>query len=64
MEKDILGWVTVVLVIVGAINWGLVGAVNFNLVNLIFGSIEWLESMVYVLVGISGVWEAVLLFKD
>jgi uncharacterized protein len=64
MEKDILGWVTAVLVIVGAINWGLIGAVNFNLVNLIFGSFEWLESMVYVLVGISGIWEAFLLFKN
>ena len=48
------------LVVVGAVNWGLVGlagffdAGNWNLVNLIFGSVEWLENLVYVLVGLSG----------
>lgn len=48
-----------VLVIVGAINWGLVGLgsflkINLNLVNLIFGRISWLEEIIYVLVGIAG----------
>lgn len=49
-----------VLTIVGAVNWGLVGiggflGTNLNLVNLIFGSIPTLEWIVYVLVGVSGV---------
>ena len=48
------------LVIVGAINWGLVGlgdflGGNWNLVNLIFGSMGWLESAIYIVVGICGV---------
>ena len=50
-----LHMVSFVLVIVGAINWGLVGLINYNLVNMIFGSIG-LENIVYILVGIAGVY--------
>ncbi len=42
------------LIVIGAINWGLIGAFDFNLVNTLLGSISWLETLVYVLVGISG----------
>lgn len=48
-------WIALILVIVGAINWGLV-ALGFNLVNLIFGSVPSLENIVYILVGLSGVY--------
>ncbi|MEY2671823.1 MAG: hypothetical protein RL687_240 [Candidatus Parcubacteria bacterium] len=49
-----------ILVIVGALNWGLYGVgmfmgSNLNLVNIIFGGMPTIESIVYVLVGISGV---------
>jgi len=44
------------LVIVGALNWGLVGLFNFNLVYLIFGGWPALERIVYVLVGLAGIW--------
>lgn len=52
-----LAWL---LVIIGALNWGLVGlggyfGGNWNVVNLIFGSWDWLEWLIYLLVGISGV---------
>jgi uncharacterized protein len=63
MRKNWLAWVTAILVIVGAINWGLVGAFDFNLVNVIFGTIGWLETTVYILVGISGIIELGMLFK-
>lgn len=48
------------LVLVGAINWGLVGLGGFfggdwNVVHMIFGSFAWLESAVYAVVGLSGV---------
>lgn len=43
------------LVVVGALNWGLVGAFHFNLVNKIFGSVNWLERLVYILVGLAGI---------
>lgn len=42
------------LVIVGAVNWGLVGAFDLDLVALVFGSIAWLQDLVYILVGVAG----------
>ena len=63
MERNAFGWITIVLVIVGAINWGLVGLTNFNLVNLIFGTFPWLVNTVYVLIGLSGIWELAQLFR-
>ncbi|MBS3087608.1 DUF378 domain-containing protein [Candidatus Pacearchaeota archaeon] len=64
MERNAFEWVTVVLVIVGAINWGLVGAFDFNLVWTIFSSITWLMKTVYILVGLAGIWELVGLFRE
>jgi uncharacterized membrane protein YuzA (DUF378 family) len=46
--------IAAVLVIIGAINWGLVGAFNVNLVALLFGSTIF-SSIVYTLVGLAGV---------
>lgn len=63
MAKNALGWITAILVIIGAINWGLVGLLDFNLVTTIFGSIAWLEKAIYIIVGLAGIWELVLLFK-
>jgi uncharacterized protein len=63
MKRDVLGWITIILVIIGAINWGLVGAANINVVDMIFGTIPWLLTTVYVLVGLAGIWEIILLFK-
>ena len=54
--KNWLDWVAIVLTIIGAANWGLVGAVNLNVVNLILESIVWLERAVYVLVGLAGLY--------
>ena len=44
-----------ILVIVGALNWGLVGLLDLNIVNMILGSMAGLEKIVYILVGLSGV---------
>jgi uncharacterized membrane protein YuzA (DUF378 family) len=46
--------VALILVIVGALNWGLVGAFKFNLVQALFGDSA-LAALVYILVGVSGV---------
>jgi hypothetical protein len=55
-----VGLIAMILVVVGAINWGLVGlgmlmGSNLNVVNLLFGSLPTLESVVYLLVGVSGI---------
>ena len=59
-----LHMVSFILIIVGALNWGLVGVGGFigkdlNLVHMILGSVVMLEWLVYVLVGLAGVYEAV-----
>lgn len=41
------------LVVVGALNWGLIGLFDFNLVNMIFGSMGGVENLVYILVGVA-----------
>ena len=44
-----------VLTIIGAINWGLIGLLDFNLVDTLFGVESLLSRIVYILVGISGI---------
>ncbi len=61
----ILHLVAWILVIVGGLNWGLVGlggfmGSNWNVVGMIFGSMPQLEWTVYVLVGLAAVYELVM----
>lgn len=49
-------WV-VWLVVIGALNWGLVGLLNVNLVNWLLGSWPTVERIVYILVGLGGVYK-------
>ncbi len=58
----IIDKIALVLVIIGAINWGLIGFFNFNLVEMIFGNMTILSRIIYALVGISGLWAIKLLF--
>ena len=55
--------VTLVLLIVGGLNWGLVGLFNFDLVATIFGEMSMLSRIVYVLVGVSAVAQIPALIK-
>lgn len=54
-----LNILTLMLVIVGGLNWGLVGLFNFDLVATIFGAGSMLSRVVYILVGISALWQLV-----
>ncbi|MBD3313253.1 DUF378 domain-containing protein [Candidatus Woesearchaeota archaeon] len=56
MAMKVLDWIALVLVIVGGLNWGLVGLFQFDLVQAILGSIPVLQRIVYVLVGISALY--------
>ena len=56
MKSKELHMIAFTLVIVGAINWGLVALIKFNLVTMLFGFMPVLETLVYVLVGLSGVY--------
>jgi hypothetical protein len=48
-------WIALVLVVVGAVNWGLVGLFQFDLVAALFGPASGLSRLVYSLVGVAGV---------
>jgi len=59
--------ISIILVIVGGLNWGLVGLFNFDLVAAIFGAMSLLSKIVYVLVGLAALYIAAIsnsLFKD
>jgi len=51
-----IGWLATVLVIVGAVNWGLVGLFGFNLVAELFGHLPFVARAIYVLVGMAGLY--------
>ena len=59
MKMNAVDYVAFVLVVVGGLNWGLVGAFEFNLVDTLFGEGSALSRVVYVLVGLAAVYLAV-----
>lgn len=64
-----LHMVAFILLVVGGLNWGLVGlgwyaGANWNIVSMLLGSMPMLEALVYVLVGVSAVWIVVTHKKD
>jgi uncharacterized membrane protein YuzA (DUF378 family) len=56
--------ITQLLVIVGGLNWGLVGLADFDLVAAIFGDMSAVSRAVYVLVGLSALWQVVPLVRS
>lgn len=56
--------VALVLTIIGALNWGLIGLFDFNLVSSLFGDENVITRIIYVLVGIAGIINVGLLFED
>lgn len=58
-----LDWLAMILVIVGGLNWGLVGIFKFDLVNAILGGIPLLQNIVYILVGLAAVYMIVIATK-
>ena len=49
--------IALTLVIIGALNWGLIGFFNFDLVTMLFhGSMYWVARVIFALVGLSGIW--------
>lgn len=51
-----LDYLVLILTIVGTLNWGLVGLLNFDLVRVLFGNMTLLSRIVYVLIGICGLY--------
>ena len=59
----VVNYIALTLVIVGALNWLLVGLFQFNLVDTIFGAGSIIARIVYILVGIAGLWSIALYSK-
>ncbi|MEY8516095.1 DUF378 domain-containing protein [Lachnospiraceae bacterium 29-84] len=56
MNTKCLDYTLLALVIIGALNWGLIGLFRFNLVTFLFGDMSWLSRIVYGIVGIGGLY--------
>ena len=56
MKSKGFDYFVLTLVIIGAINWGLIGFFKFDLVAFLFGQMTWLSRIVYAIVGISGLY--------
>lgn len=55
--KQVVGW----LVVIGAVNWGLVGLLNMNVVETILGAGSMLAKIVYIVIGAAGVYKAYMM---
>jgi uncharacterized protein len=56
--------VALLLVIIGAVNWGLIGFFGFNLITVLFGDMSTFSRIVYVLVGVAGLYSISFLGRD
>lgn len=63
-KLNLIDKIAIVLALVGAINWGFIGLLNLDLVKLIFGFLPILQRIVYILVGVAGVYVAFLIGKN
>ena len=59
----VINQITLLLLIVGGLNWGFVGLADFDLVAAIFGEMSPLSRIVYLLVGLSALWQIVPLVR-
>ena len=56
MNSKFLDYIALIITIIGAINWGLIGFFKFDLVAWLFGNMSLLSRIVYALVGICGLY--------
>ena len=62
MSKNTIYAIAMILLIIGGLNWGLVGLLNFNLVSFCFGATIF-SKIIYILVGASAILVAITKFK-
>ncbi|MDD6232391.1 MAG: DUF378 domain-containing protein [Frisingicoccus sp.] len=63
MERNWLDVVSLILIIIGAINWGLIGFFNLDLISMIFGTMSMITRTIFAVVGIAGIYSLVLFWK-
>lgn len=62
--KKILCLVAGSLTVLGAVNWGLIGLFDVNLVERLFGTMPQVVKIIYILIGLSGLVSAALAFQE
>ncbi len=62
-KLNALDWIALILIVVGGLNWGLVGIFSFDLVAAIFGDMSAISRIVYILVGLSALYTIFILGK-
>ncbi|MBU3810417.1 MAG: DUF378 domain-containing protein [Candidatus Niameybacter stercoravium] len=64
MDTKGLDYVALALIIIGAINWGLIGFFQFDLVAALFGGMDsWISRIIYAVIGIAGLYSLTLFGK-
>ncbi|MBB5263671.1 hypothetical protein HNP82_000769 [Catenibacillus scindens] len=63
MKRNWLDILALLLVIIGGINWGLVGLFRFDLVSFIFGDMSMITRIIFAIVGIAAIYSIVLFWK-
>ena len=63
MERNWLDIVALILIIIGAINWGLIGFFRFDLIARLFGQLSAISRIIYAIVGIAGIYSLILFWK-
>ncbi len=53
----VLDVIVAILLVIGGLNWGLVGLFNFNLVEFLFGSFPIIAKIIYVIVGLAALYQ-------
>jgi hypothetical protein len=65
MKMNPIDWIAMILVIIGGLNWGIVGAAKYDLVAAIvgktFGEVNMISQIIYILVGVAALWMLVRL---
>ena len=56
MGNKIIDCIALTIVIIGAVNWGLIGFFSFDLVAFVFGNMSWISRIIYAIVGILGLY--------
>lgn len=63
MKRNWLDVAALILIIIGGINWGLVGFFNFNLITYCFGTASMISRIIFAIVGLAAVYSLVLFWK-
>ncbi|MFO7979776.1 MAG: DUF378 domain-containing protein [Candidatus Aminicenantes bacterium] len=60
-KLNIVDWICMILIVIGGLNWLLVGLFDFNLVAAIFGAMSIISRIVYVLVGVAALYVVIFM---